>query len=372
MRVPFNVLRPQYLKYKKEYDQAVLEALNSGWYILGDKTNSFEKEFSEYVGVKYCVGLNSGLDALILAFKALNISKGDEVIVPANTYIASVLGVTENGATPVFIEPDEYYNMNPLEIEKAITERTKAILPVHLYGQPAKMEEIMTIAEKHKLFVVEDCAQAHGATINRRNIGTFGTINCFSFFPTKNLGAFGDAGAIVTNNEEFAGKVRLLRNYGSVRKYDHAIEGVNSRLDEIQAALLSVKLKHIKELEEERRRVAEKYLNEITNPLIELPKVKEGFTHVWHLFVVQCLERDALQEYLADVGVGTQIHYPVPPHLSGAYKRFGYKRSDFPITEAYAQTILSLPLYNGITEEETDYVVDRINQFRTTDGARFG
>jgi len=372
LKVPFNVLRPQYFEYKEEYDQAVAEVLDSGWYILGEKTSSFEREFAEYVGVKYCVGLNSGLDALILAFRALSISEGDEVIVPANTYIASVLGVTENGATPVFVEPDEYYNINPLEIEKAITEKTKAILPVHLYGQPAKMEEVMTIAEKHKLFVVEDCAQAHGATINGRHIGTFGTINCFSFFPTKNLGAFGDAGAIVTDNEGFSRKVQLLRNYGSVRKYDHEIEGVNSRLDEIQAALLSVKLKHIKELEEERRRVAEKYLNEITNPLIELPKVKEGFTHVWHLFVVQCLERDALQEYLADVGVGTQIHYPVPPHLSGAYKRFGYKRSDFPITEAYAQTILSLPLYNGITEEETDYVVDRINQFRTTDGARFG
>lgn len=302
--MPFNVLRPQYLKYKEEYDKAVSEVLDSGWYILGDKTSSFEKEFAEYVETKYCVGLNSGLDALILAFRALSISEGYEVIVPANTYIASVLGVTENGATPIFVEPDEYYNMNPLEIEKAITERTKAILPVHLYGQPAKMEEIMAIAEKHNLYVVEDCAQAHGATINRRNIGTFGTINCFSFFPTKNLGAFGDAGAIVTDNEELARKVQLLRNYGSVRKYYHEIEGVNSRLDEIQAALLSVKLKHIKELEEERKRAAEKYLKEITNPLIELPIVKEGFTHVWHLFVVKCEERDALQKYLSDEGIG--------------------------------------------------------------------
>jgi len=294
MKVPFNVLRPQYLMFKEEYDRAALEALDSGWYVLGEKVSQFEKEFADYVGVNHCVGLNSGLDALILAFRALGIGKGDEVIVPANTYIASVLGATENGATPVFVEPDEFYNIDPARIEEAITEKTKAILPVHLYGQPARMEEIMAIAKKYNLFVVEDCAQAHGATINGKNIGTFGDINCFSFFPTKNLGAFGDAGAIVTDSEELAERVRLLRNYGSVKKYYHEIEGVNSRLDEFQAALLSVKLTHMTELEDDRRRVAEKYLKEIANPLLELPKIKDGFKHVWHLFVVKCNQRDEL------------------------------------------------------------------------------
>jgi len=364
MKVPFNVLRPQYLMFKEEYDRAVLEALDSGWYVLGEKVSQFEREFADYVGVRHCVGLNSGLDALVLAFRALGIMEGDEVIVPANTYIASVLGVTENGATPIFVEPDEFYNIDPARIEEAVTERTKAILPVHLYGQPARMEEIMAIAKKHNLFVVEDCAQAHGATINGKKIGIFGDINCFSFFPTKNFGAFGDGGAIVTDNEELAEKMRKLRNYGSVKKYYHEIEGMNSRLDEIQAALLSAKLKHMIELEDDRRRVAEKYLKEITNPLIELPKIKEGFKHVWHLFVVKCNQRDELQRYLSDNGIGTQIHYPVPPHLSGAYKRFGYKKGDFPITEDCADTVLSLPLYNGMTDEETDYVIEKINMFK--------
>jgi dTDP-4-amino-4,6-dideoxygalactose transaminase len=364
MKVPFNVLRPQYLMFKEEYDKAALEALDSGWYVLGEKVSQFEKEFADYVGVNHCVGLNSGLDALSLAFRALGIGKGDEVVVPANTYIASVLGVTENGARPIFVEPDEFYNIDPARIEEAITERTKAILPVHLYGQPARMEEIMAIAKKYNLFVVEDCAQAHGATINGKNIGTFGDINCFSFFPTKNLGAFGDAGAIVTDSEELAERVRLLRNYGSVKKYYHEIEGVNSRLDEFQAALLSVKLTHMAELEDDRRRVAEKYLKEITNPLLELPKIKDGFKHVWHLFVVRCNQRDELQEFLSDNGIGTQIHYPVSPHLSGAYRRFGYKKGDFPITEDYADTILSLPLYNGMTNEEVDYVIQKINEFK--------
>jgi dTDP-4-amino-4,6-dideoxygalactose transaminase len=364
MKVPFNVLRPQYLMFKEEYDRAALEALDSGWYVLGEKVSQFEREFADYVGVNHCVGLNSGLDALILAFRALGIGKGDEVIVPANTYIASVLGVTENGARPIFVEPDEFFNINPARIEEAITERTKAILPVHLYGQPARMEEIMAIAKKYNLFVVEDCAQAHGSTINGKSIGTFGDINCFSFFPTKNLGAFGDAGAVVTDSEELAERVRLLRNYGSVKKYYHEIEGVNSRLDEFQAALLSAKLKHMTDLEDDRRRVAEKYLKEITNPLIGLPRITEGFKHVWHLFVVKCNQRDELQEFLSDNGIGTQIHYPVPPHLSGAYKRFGYKKGDFPITEDYADTVLSLPLYNGMTNEEVDYVIQKINEFK--------
>lgn len=330
MKVPFNVLRPQYLMFREEYDRAALEALDSGWYVLGEKVSIFERKFADYVGVRHSIGLNSGLDALVLAFRALGIMEGDEVIVPANTYIASVLGVTENGAMPIFVEPDEFYNIDPTKIEEAITKRTKAILPVHLYGQPARMEEIMAIAKKHNLFVVEDCAQAHGATVNGKNIGTFGDINCFSFFPTKNLGAFGDAGAIVTDNDELAEKMCKLRNYGSVKKYYHEIEGVNSRLDEIQAALLSAKLKHMTELEDDRRRVAEKYLKEINNPLIELPKIKEGFKHVWHLFVVKCNQRDELQRYLADNEIGTQIHYPVPPASLGSLRTFRIQKGRLP------------------------------------------
>jgi len=364
MKIPFNTLRTQYVRFKDEYDKAILETLDSGWYILGKNVHEFEKEFSDYVGSKYCVGVNSGLDALILAIRALGIGKGDEVIVPANTYIASVLGITENGATPVFVEPDEFFNIDPSKIEAAITAKTKAILPVHLYGQPARMEEIMEVARKHNLYVVEDCAQAHGATVNGRNIGTFGDINCFSFFPTKNLGAFGDAGAIVTNDEKLAEKVRMLRNYGSIKKYYHEIEGVNSRLDELQAALLRVKLEHINELEQERRTIAERYLTEIKNPLIELPKVLQNCKHVWHLFVVKCNQRDKLQAFLKDNGIGTKIHYPIPPHLSKAYQRLGYKKGDFPITEKYASTILSLPLYNGMADEEINFVIEKLNEFR--------
>jgi len=364
MNIHFNTLKPQYLMFKEEFNNAVSEVLDSGWYILGKQVKHFEEEFAEYVGMKYCVGVNSGLDALILAIRALGIGGGDEVIVPANTYIASVLGITENGATPVFVEPDKFFNIDPSRIEAAVTPRTKAILPVHLYGQPARMEEIMEVARKHNLYVVEDCAQAHGATINERNIGTFGDINCFSFFPTKNLGAFGDAGAIVTNDEELAEKVRMLRNYGSIKKYYHEIEGINSRLDELQAALLRVKLRHINELEQERRIIAERYLAEIKNPLIELPKVSQNCKHVWHLFVVKCNQRDKLQAFLKDNGIDTKIHYPIPPHLSKAYQRLGYKKGDFPITEEYANTILSLPLYNGMTNEEISYVIEKLNEFR--------
>ena len=264
------------------------------------------------------MGVNSGLDALILAVRALNIGYGDEVIVPANTYIATVLGITENRATPVFVEPDEYYNLDADKIEEKITNKTKAIMVVHLYGQAANMKKIQDIAAKYNLYLLEDCAQSHGAKFEGKTTGTFGDIGCFSFYPTKNLGAFGDGGAIVTNNEKIADKIRMLRNYGSRRKYYNEIEGVNSRLDEMQAALLNVKLSHYIELRSEREKIAQKYLNEIKNPKIILPKIRKGAEHVWHLFVVQTENRDKLQNYLNENGIGTQIHYPIPPHLSEA------------------------------------------------------
>lgn len=363
MKIPANTLRPQFLRYREEYLAAAVKVLDSGWYILGEEVESFEREFAEFTGSRYCVGLASGLDALILAVRALGIGKGDEVIVPSNTYIASVLGVTECGAVPVFVEPDVYYNMDPAGIESAITARTKAVLPVHLYGQPCAMDAICDIARKRGLSVIEDCAQSHGAAFIGKMTGTWGRMGCFSFFPTKNLGAFGDAGAIVTDDPEIAEKVKKLRNYGSIKKYRHDIEGVNSRLDEIQAALLRVRLRHFPDLLEERRMRAEHYLRRIHNPYIILPRVRAGVTPVWHQFVVASEYRDELQRYLSEREVGTLIHYPIPPHLSGAYKRLGYGRGDFPISERYADTVLSLPLYDGISEKEVEHVCSLLNDF---------
>lgn len=363
MKIEFNLLDRQYAMFADEYKQAALRVLESGWYILGKELNNFEQNYAEYMGSKYCVGINSGLDALILAFRALGIKQGDEVIVPANTYIASVIGITENGATPIFVEPDEYYNLDADRIKAAITENTKAILAVHLYGQATNMIQIKHIAEKHHLFLVEDCAQSHGSRFDGQLTGTFGDIGCFSFFPTKNLGAFGDSGAIITDNQEIADRVMMLRNYGSKVKYHNEIEGVNSRLDEIQAALLSTKLPHLGELTQDRIRIAERYLNEINCSKIKLPKTRNKADHVYHLFVVRCQTRDAFQKYLQDKGIKTQIHYPIPPHLAECYTRLGYKVGDFPITEQYANEVLSLPLYNGMTDEEIEYVVEAINRY---------
>lgn len=363
MKINFNQLDRGYLKYKDEYDNVVLKVLESGWYILGKEVEKFETNFAKFCGSKYCIGLNSGLDALILAFRALGICESDEVIIAANTYIASVIGVTENRATPIFVEPDEFYNLDPDKVEQAITKKTKAILPVHLYGQACNMQKIKKIAEKYDLFIIEDCAQSHGAKYNGQLTGTFGDIGCFSFYPTKNLGAFGDSGAIITNNKELAEKIKMLRNYGSKIKYNNEIEGVNSRLDEIQAALLNVKLNHLKELADERIKIAEKYLHNIKNEKVILPRKLEKADHVYHLFVVQCQEREELQKYLLKNNIKTQIHYPIPPHLAECYTRLGYKAGDFPITEKYAKGVLSLPLYNGMTEEESNYVINATNNF---------
>jgi len=363
VKIPFNSLKYGFEKYRDEYIQAATRVLDSGWYVLGKEVEAFESEFAKWLGLDHCVGLNSGLDALILAFKAMGVAQDDEVIVPANTYIATVLGITQNGATPVFVEPDIYHNIDPEKIESAITKKTKAILVVHLYGQPCRMDEIMEIANKHGIPVVEDCAQSHGATFNNKMTGTFGKISCFSFFPTKNLGAFGDAGAIATDNCELAEKIRMYRNYGSKEKYYNEVQGVNSRLDEIQAALLRIKLSHLEEITIERNMIAQKYLNGISNHLIELPKIYPKARHVWHLFVVQTEKRDQLAEHLKTFGISTQIHYPVPPHLAEAYAGLGYQRGSFPITEKEADTIISLPLFNGMKQENIDHIIDVINKF---------
>lgn len=363
MKINPNQLDRGYLEYKNEYDEAAIRVLQSGWYVLGKEVERFENEFKNYMGSNYCVGLNSGLDALILAFRSLGIGYGDEVIVPANTYIASVLGITENQAIPIFVEPDDYYNIDANKIEKAISLRTKAILVVHLYGQAANMAKIKEIAKRHNLYLVEDCAQSHGAKYQDKATGAWGDIGCFSFYPTKNLGAFGDAGCIITNNLEIYEKIHMLRNYGSKIKYHNEILGINSRLDEVQAALLNVKLSHYDELKSKRKELAEIYLGKIKNEKIELPKIREGAEAIWHLFVIKVSERDMLKEYLSMHNIGTQIHYPIPPHLSKAYGYLGYKVGDFPITEKYANTLITLPLYDGMTEEEIMYVIDVINSY---------
>lgn len=364
MEVKFNQLDRGFKKYQNDYEKIVMSVLESGWYILGEQVRLFENNFKNYIGSKYCVGLNSGLDALILALRILNIGEGDEVIVPANTYIATVLAITENKATPVFVEPDEYYNINADEITKSITNKTKAILVVHLYGQAANMDKICKIANDNKLFIVEDCAQSHGATYNNRKTGTFGEIGCFSFYPTKNIGAFGDAGAIVTNDFNLYNKMKMIRNYGSLTKYYNEIQGVNSRLDEIQAAILNFKLSHYKEYLCERKEIVDYYSKNIKNNYINLPLVRRNATSVFHLFVVQTEYRNELQNYLKARDIETQIHYPIPPHLSKAYENLNYSINSFPITEKLSNTILSLPLYEGMVLDEAKYVVDCLNMFK--------
>lgn len=366
MKVKCNVLDRQFFQYQQEYEEAALRVLRSGWYVLGNEVKQFEEEFAAFTGRKYCVGLNSGLDALIMSVRALGISQGDEVIVQANTYIATVLGITENGAIPVFVEPDECYNIDADKIEVAITDKTKAIMVVHLYGQASNMGKIMGISKKYNLPVIEDCAQSHGACFDGKMTGSFGITGCFSFYPTKNLGAFGDAGAIVTDDKDFADKVRMMRNYGSRIKYYNEIEGLNSRLDEMQAALLRVKLQHIKELNQERVVLAERYTKGITNEYIVKPEIRNGANSIFHQYVIRCKDRSNLQKYLEEQGIQTQIHYPVPPHLAECYERLGHKRGDYPITEQYANEVLSLPIYTGMTWEEQDYVIEKLNTFKNS------
>ena len=360
-----NNLGRQYSLHADEYKKKACDVLDSGWYILGNEVASFEEEWAKYIGSKYCVGLASGLDALWISFRLLNIGVGDEVIVCSNVYIACVMGITINGATPVFVEPDQYNNIDAHKIEKVITNKTKAILAVHLYGQACDMSKIMDIANKHNLKVVEDCAQSHGNHWNGQTVGTFGDVGCFSFYPSKGCGAFGDAGCIVTNNEELSKQFRVFRNYGSEKRYHNMIVGCNSRLDELQAGLLRVKLAHLDEFNAERCRIAARYEKEIANSYIQKPLIRPGADSTWHQYVVHVPNyRDELIEYLKEHEIGTLIHYPIPPHLSEAYSFLGYKKGDFPIAERYSNEVLSLPMYNGMTENEISLVIDVINDFK--------
>lgn len=364
MIMPNNIKR-QYSLHAEEYKKKACEVLESGWYILGKEVEAFEKEWAAYIGSKYCVGLASGLDALWISFRLLGIGEGDEVIVCANAYIACVMGISINRAKPVFVEPDQYDNLDADKIEGALTEKTKAILAVHLYGQSCDMTSIMDIARRYNLKVVEDCAQSHGNQWRGQTVGTFGDIGCFSFYPSKGCGAFGDAGCITTDDPKLARQFRIFRNYGSEKRYHNQMVGGNSRLDEMQAGLLRVKLRHLEEFHQERCRIAARYRTEIVNPLIQLPQIRPGADSTWHQFVVHVpVYRDELMQYLKEKGIGTLIHYPIPPHLSEAYAYLGFKRGDFPIAEKYADEILSLPMYNGMTKQELDYVIQEINSFR--------
>ena len=365
MKVPFVSFLPMEKELDKEIRSAFERVYTRSWYIEGVEDQKFEKAFAEFCSSKYCVGVGNGLDALMLALKAIGVGVGDEVIVPSNTYIATALAVTYVGATPKFVEPDvRTFNINPVKIESAITEKTRAIMPVHLYGQPCDMDLIMEIAKKYHLYIIEDCAQAHGAKYKGKVIGSFGDAAGFSFYPGKNLGALGDAGATVTNNETIAKAVRALGNYGSDYKYHHIYLGNNSRLDEIQAAFLSVKLPHLDRMNQERRKIAEKYLTGINNPYVELPYVPEYANPVWHIFAVRSNSRDELEKYLNDNGIGTNKHYPIPMHLQECYRNLGYKEGDFPIAEEISRTELSLPMYYGMSDEEVEYVINKINSFR--------
>lgn len=353
-------------RYQQELKYACARVIESGWYIMGNELTEFENEFSMYCGVKYTIGVANGLDALILVLRAWKelgkLQAGDEVIVQANTYIASVLAITENDLVPVLVEPDpETFNLDPEQVRAAITPRTKAILPVHLYGQLSPMPELLAIAQQHKLLVLEDCAQAHGAEIDGRRAGNWGDAAGFSFYPGKNLGALGDAGAITTNDYELAQTLKALRNYGSHKKYENLYQGVNSRLDEIQAAMLRVKLPHLPAETARRQQIAARYCHEIYNPLILLPKLQDPARHVWHLFVVRCERREALQQHLLNAGILTLIHYPVPPHRQQAYAQ--WQSMDLPVTELIHQQVLSLPIGPTISDEEVSLVIAAINGF---------
>ena len=335
------------------------------WYIEGEEDKVFEETFANFCNTKYCVGVGNGLDALMLALKALDIGSGDEVIVPSNTYIATALAVTYVGAKPVFVEPKlTTFNIDPNLIEAAITEKTKAIMPVHLYGQPCEMDSILSIARKHNLKVIEDCAQAHGATYKGKKVGSFGDVAGFSFYPGKNLGALGDAGAVVTNDKALAEKVRALGNYGSDYKYHHIYKGHNSRLDELQAAFLSAKLPHLDRMNEERRKIANRYLAEIKNPAIVLPTVINEAVPVWHTFAIRCKERDKLEKWLNEKGIGTNKHYPIPMHLQDCYKDLGIIEGTLPVAEEISRTELSIPMYYGMSDDQIQYVINTINDYK--------
>lgn len=363
MSVPFLDLAAGYAELQPELEAAVLRSLRSGWYVGGENVEGFEREFAVFTDAAHCVGLANGLDALQLGLRAMDVGAGDTVIVPSNTFIATWLAVSHVGATPIPVEPvPGAYNIDPARIEEAITPTTKAIIPVHLYGQPVDLDPILAIARRYGLKVLEDAAQAHGARYKGRRIGSEGDLVAWSFYPGKNLGAMGDGGAITTNNAQLADRIRVLRNYGSRSKYVNEVQGINSRLDPVQAAALRVKLKVLDKWNARRTAIATKYMAELVNTGVLLPSVPEWATPVWHLFVVQHPERDDLQKRLTAAGVSTLIHYPIPPHLQQAYAGFKWKDGDFPIAEQIARKVLSLPMGPQLSLEEVDSVVHALKR----------
>lgn len=364
MKIPFVSFLPMEKELNQDLRDAFDRVFRASWYIEGKEDKTFESAFAEFCGVRHCIGVGNGLDALMLSLKAMGIGPGDEVIVPSNTFIATALAVTYTGAKPVLVEPDiRTFNLNPALIESAINEKTKAIIPVHLYGQACDMDPVMELAGQYGLKVVEDCAQAHGATYKGRRIGTFGDTACFSFYPGKNLGALGDAGAVITNNDELAEKIRALGNYGSDYKYHHIYQGNNSRLDEMQAAFLLAKLPHLDRMNSERRRIAKIYSEGIQNPKVTVPYVMPECVPVWHIYGIRCSERDTLEQYLKEKGIGTNKHYPIPIHLQECYRELDIPCGALPVAEEISRTELSLPLFYGMTDEEAQYVVSAINEF---------
>ncbi|MBR3884900.1 MAG: DegT/DnrJ/EryC1/StrS family aminotransferase [Clostridia bacterium] len=366
MKVEFCSFKPMHDEIRENLDSAYKRVMDSNYFIQGKECELFEKEFAEYCNAKYCVGVATGLDAIYLILKALNIGAGDEVIVPSNTFIATALAVSYVGAKPVFVEPEiENYNIDVSKIEEKINDKTKAIIAVHLQGRSADMDAINAIAKKYNLKVIEDAAQAHGAKYKGKKIGTLSDAAAFSFYPGKNLGALGDGGCVVTNDKDIASKVKALGNYGSDYKYHHIYKGTNSRLDELQSAFLREKLPHLDKWNEYRRSVAEKYINKITNPLIKLPvRTNDEYEHIYHVFVIRCDKRDELEKYLKDNEIFTVKHYPTPMHLQEAYSDLGLKEGDLPIAEEISKTVLSLPMFYGMTDEEIDYVVEKLNAFK--------
>jgi dTDP-4-amino-4,6-dideoxygalactose transaminase len=363
--IPFLNFAPMHSTIKAEMKIAFERVYDSYWYVMGNSLTQFELEYANFNNINHCVGVSNGLDALNLALLACGVGEGDEVIVPSNTYIATALAISNVRAKPIFVEPKiETYNIDPLKLEAAISNKTKAIMPVHLYGQACEMKAIMSIAQKYNLFVIEDNAQAQGAKYDGKLTGSWGHVNGTSFYPGKNLGALGDAGALTTDSEAMAQKIKLLRNYGSKKKYYNDVIGFNMRMDELQAAFLSVKLKHLNEWTSDRQQIAVWY-NETLYGIgdIVLPKTANGSTHVFHLYVIRTSKRDELQAYLQEKGIGTLIHYPIPPHLQKALKGYGYKKGDFKIAEEIGETCLSLPIWPGMTYDDIQYIINNIKLF---------
>ena len=363
--VPVNELIRGFNLYQDEYEAKAIEVLRSGWYVLGKEVEGFEKEFAESLGGNcYCAGVDNGLNAIRLGLEAAGIGEGDEIIVQANGYIATMLGILQAGGTPVFVEPDEYYQLDVNNIEAAITPKTKGVLVTHLYGMATRMEPIMEMCKKHNLMLFEDCAQSHYAPYNGKNTGLFGDVGFFSFYPTKNLGGFGDGGGVVSTNKAIIDKVKILRNYGSDVRYHNIEVGVNSRLDEIQAGFLRVKVSHMPELLANRDHIAQRYLAEIKNPLIELPKIAEGCKHTWYQFVIRVNDQAGFMDYMLKNDIKTDISWKVPPYLQPCMvEKYGYKRGDYPITEAICDSIVILPMMDYMDEDEITKVIEAANNY---------